>query len=427
MGAAGLPLTARLVVGPVPPGAEPTVFLDSQALPVPESDAAPIRTVELRLVAAPGRQTESEHVITVRLGDEEQQRRLAVHGRFAPAPPDETRAVWLHVGMDRHPERVMPELKRLGVNAVVPRIAGGTAAFFASQVQPDVQDPLAEGGGDWLAEILKHARANGIAVHPYVNNCIVEGRTSPESLERLRREGRLQQSSEGDEIAWFCPSHPENVAAITRPMVEIAGRYDIAGIQYDFIRYPNPRGCFCPRCRACFEAATGKPVAEWPREVLAGGPSFDAWVAFRCDRISAIVEHVSREVRRVNGTARISAAVFHNWPQCRVEVGQDWVRWCREGWLDLVFPMTYTQDPREYERLVREHRAALPAGFPVVEGIGINSGMGTMTDPGRVALHVVLARAAGAAGWCGFCYTPDQTAALLEPLADWLRDAASPR
>ena len=42
------------------------------------------------------------------------------------------------------------------------RIAGGTAAFYASKVQPDVQDPLAPEGGDWLAEAVKHAHANGI-------------------------------------------------------------------------------------------------------------------------------------------------------------------------------------------------------------------------------------------------------------------------
>jgi len=353
-------------------------------------------------------------------------KKFTLTGLFAPAPPGERRGVWLHVGMDRRPETVMPELKKIGINMAILRIAGGTAAFYASKVQPDVQDPLAEKGGDWLAEAVKYAHANGIELHAYVNNCIVEGRTSEESLRRLREQGRLQKDPAGRTINWFCPSQPENVEAMTRPMVEIAANYDVDGIQFDFIRYPGPRGCFCSKCRALFEKESGRPVAHWPDNVLEGGPRYNEYIEFRCERISRIVEHISRAVRRVNPKIKISAAVFRNWPECRVNNGQDWVRWCREGWLDFVCPMTYTTDAAEYERLVKIHRAALPDGFPVVEGIGIAGSSGVMDDPGKVALHIILARKAGAAGFCGFCYRPGATRALFAPLTRWLDQPARP-
>jgi hypothetical protein len=63
------------------------------------------------------------------------------------------------------------------------------------------------------------------------------------------------------------------------------------------------------------------------------------------------------------------------------------------GWLDFVCPMNYTLDARVFGERAARHRAALPAGFPLVQGIGI------------------------ASGWIGFCYRPEHTRALLTPCA----------
>ncbi len=422
---AGLPMRFRLMVGPVPEGDDCRVRLDGTPLPpLPTVPGSTLRKTDFRLTAPAGRDSESDHEIVVTCAGRTVSKRFSVKGIFAPAPINEKRGVWLHVGKDRHPSVVMPELKKLGINMAVLRIAGGTAAFYASKVQPDVQDPLAEEGGDWLADAVKYAHENGIEIHPYVNNCVVEGRTSKESLRRLRKQGRLQEDPRGNPIDWFCPSQPENLTAMARPMIEISANYDIDGIQYDFIRYPGSQGCFCAKCRDLFEKETGRAVGRWPEDVLEGGVRYDAYIEFRCGRISAIVKHISAEIRRVNTKARISAAVFRNWPECRVNNGQDWVRWCREGWLDFVCPMTYTTDVAEYQSLIQTHRQAVPDGFPIVEGLGIASGSGRMEDPGKAALHIILARKAGAAGFCGFCYRPGDTAALFEPLTTWLNDPA---
>ncbi|MDX9979258.1 MAG: family 10 glycosylhydrolase [Lentisphaeria bacterium] len=418
--AAGLP--ARFSLTLVVPGkVAPQLSLDGKPLDVvPESRVQgqdfELASYEIAIPTAPGRNGETIHQLRVQAGDKVLEQAMTVTALHVPPVPGERRGVWLHVGQDRHPERVMPELKALGLDMAVLRIAGGTAGFYASKVQPDVQDPLAESGGDWLAEAVRHAHANGIEIHPYVNNCIVEGRTSPASLERLRGEQRLQQSPEGQEIAWFCPSSEENLAAIERPMVEIVSRYPVDGIQYDFIRYPNAQGCFCPRCRALFEKESGKAVPNWPGDVAKGGGRYDEWIEFRCRRISAIVERVSGAVRKANPKVKISAAVFRDWPACRETNGQDWPRWCREGWLDFVCPMNYTNSDEVFLANCTSHRAALPEGFPVVQGIGINSGNSRMTDPGQLLLQVMLARQQGAVGFVGFCYIPEHTTQLHQPL-----------
>ena len=421
--AAGFPrtFTVRVASAQKPP---PPVYCDDRRIDTPPSGAGEeaFRTLQAKIGTPPRTNLDAVHRIHARIDDKELSKEIRLRSLWAEPVPNEKRGVWLHVGTDRHPRDVMPELKRLGINMAVLRIAGGTAAFYASKVQDDIQDPLAKEGGDWLAEAVKYADANGVELHPYVNNCVVEGRTSKESFEALKKAGRLQQDPGGRILGWFCPSQEENIKAIERPMIEIASRYAVAGIQYDFIRYPSAQGCFCPKCRALFEKETKQPVADWPEDVGKAGARYLEWVEFRCRRVSTIVERVSKAIRRVNPRIKISAAVFSGWPTCRESNGQDWVRWCHEGWLDFVCPMTYTQDPVQYTDLTAAHRKALPEGFPVLQGIGIQSGAGAMNDPAQVALHIVLARQAGAMGWVGFCYKPKHTTTLFEPLRSWMTD-----
>ena len=96
--------------------------------------------------------------------------------------------------------------------------------------------------------------------------------------------------------------------------------------------------------------------------------------------------------------------------------GQDWPEWCRRGWLDFVCPMNYTNDDERFRANCASHREALPAGFPVVQGVGIRSGNSLMDDPGQALLQIMLARQNGAIGFVGFCYTPEHTAKLFGPL-----------
>jgi len=390
--------------------------------PAPAPGGGPPRIARFEIVAPTERDRAAERELTVqaKAGETLLEEKIKVSSVYAPAPPNEKRGVWLHVGLDRHPKTVMPELRELGINMAVPRIAGGTAAFYASKVQADVQDPLAAEGGDWLAETVKHAHANGIEIHPYVNNCVVRGRSSKESLQRLRDAGRLQQGPKGEPIDWFCPSQDANFDVMEGVMLEIATRYDVDGVQYDFIRYPNSQGCFCPKCRARFEKETGAPAARWPDDVI-DGPRKAEWTEFRCGRISALVQRISTRIRKEAPKVKISAAVFHAWPRCREDVGQDWVRWCREGWLDFVCPMNYTHDQQLFVEHAETHRQALPEGFPVLQGIGFAAGNGSMTDPSHAATHIALARRVGVRGFVGFCYRPQHTTALLGPLRDWLR------
>lgn len=417
-GVVGLDVVVSASLG-CPKDVKPEVKADAGRLEdVTPADSEMIH--RYRVTVPVTREGQVKHTVTAQVGDVTLVAEYVVEGLTAKAPKDEFRGVWLHVGNDRKPDVVLPELQRLGLNLVIPRIAGGTAAWYASQVQPDVLDPLAP-DGDWMAELSKASAATGVRLMPYVNNCVVEGRSKPETLAALRAAGRLQENPQGRPIDWFCPSQESNVDQIVKPMVELVTKYPDYGVSYDFIRYPNENGCFCAKCRARFEQESGQQVADWPKDVLKDGARYQDYLEYRRERISHLVERTSTAIRQANPQAVISAAVFADWPNCRDSIGQDWARWCKEGWLDFVLPMNYTLNPTRFEELTKAHLAAVPPGFPVVEGIGINSGAGRMDAARQVALHIVLARRAGAVGWVGFCYVPKQTSELFTPLIDWLK------
>ncbi|NLS90835.1 MAG: hypothetical protein GXX96_01440 [Planctomycetaceae bacterium] len=130
-----------------------TIEVENANRPDATMAGATVRHFSIKVPTAAKVNGRRQLVVRAHLGDSVLEQTVDVNAVYAEPPNEEVRGVWLHVREDRHPKTVMPELKRLGINMAVLRIAGGTAAFYASKVQPDVQDPLAP-GGDWLNQQL---------------------------------------------------------------------------------------------------------------------------------------------------------------------------------------------------------------------------------------------------------------------------------
>ena len=151
-----------------------------------------------------------------------------------------------------------------------------------------------------------------------------------------------RSDSAGREEPWLCPSHPENQKLEIDSMVEVARRYEVDGLHFDYIRYPDGDHCYCAGCRERFASAAGTTIANWPEDVRRNGPQRQRWLDWRRDNINTVVREVSQQARKVRPGIKMSAAVFRNWPSDRDGVGQDWKLWCERGWLDFVCPMDYT-------------------------------------------------------------------------------------
>jgi uncharacterized lipoprotein YddW (UPF0748 family) len=330
-----------------------------------------------------------------------------------PSKTGEFRAVWCHrhTGVaDLTWDEAIKRLADAGFNAIIPNMCWGNSAAYASRILP--RAPGAE--HDQLAECLAAAKKYGVAVHVWRVNWNLFGQGDQKQVATLRAAGRLQVDPSGKPIDWLCPSVPENQKLELDAMLEIVRNYDVAGLHFDYIRYPDPNGCFCPVCRKQFEQRLGSVVTNWPSDVIVGSLR-QRYLQFRRDNITQLVADVSKQARAIRPTVQISAAVFPDWTSARNEVGQDWKLWVEKGYLDFVCPMQYTDNAGLFEAETQRSAGWVGGRIPLMPGIGATLGL----SPDGTLQQILLSRR-HAAGFVLFNYEP----ALLAPL-DLLRLGAT--
>ncbi len=289
-----------------------------------------------------------------------------------PSQWPEFRASWCHpvVGIAGWSwDRTASVLKQSGIDHLILNALHGASAGYPSQVLPT--DASLPAGSDAFAECIRACRKHDIKLHVWMTNYQPHGHAPREFVETLEAEGRLQVDVNGEPSEQLCPSDDRNVALQRDAMVEAAKMDGVAGIHFDYIRYPDSKHCYCPTCRSKFEKRIGRTLEHWPQDVLGDSPLREEWLQFRRDNITRLVREVHDEVRRVAPDCMISAAVFKSFPRCRDDVGQDWKLWIDKGYLDFVCPMNYTGSDAEFEGLVRHQLDIVGGKIPCYPGIGL--------------------------------------------------------
>ncbi len=332
-----------------------------------------------------------------------------------PSPEQEGRGFWNHSGTGAYPgdwDRTMRELAESGFNMVYPNMCWGGCAHYASDVLPrsSTYDEL----GDQIEQCVAAGKKYGVEVHVWKVNFYLSHRTPKEFVEKLREEGRLQKSAGGEELLWLCPSHPDNFRLERDAMLEVAEKYDVDGVHFDYIRYSGPQYCYCDGCRERFEADRGEKVENWPDDCSRGSlkEEYNRW---KCDRITRIVKAVHEGVRRLQPEVRVSAAVFNSYPSCTTSVSQDWLLWAKSGYVDFLCPMNYTNSERTFRNTVARQLELVDGAVPLYPGIGASASSSHLRDD-QVASQVFHARELGAAGFTVFNLSRREAAALLPGL-----------
>ena len=328
----------------------------------------------------------------------------------------EHRGIWCHsalgvAGMTW--DEAVKVLADNGMTAVLPNMLWGGVAFYKSDVLPVAKEVAEQ--GDQIALCLAACKKHGVACHVWKVNYNMGWRTPASFAKQMLAAGRTQVGPDGSPNArWLCPSHPANQKLEIDAMVEVARKYDVDGVHFDYIRYPGRQGCFCAGCRERFEKAVGRKVARWPADVRLRGPLHEQWMAFRREQITAVVAAVAERARKARPGVKISAAVFRNWPSDRDAVGQDWKVWCDRGYVDFVCPMDYTPRSEHFRAMVTSQRpwAGKVGCYP---GIGV-SVWPNPTDVAKLIEQVRIARELGTKGFTIFNYDPPVAREVLPML-----------
>ncbi len=327
----------------------------------------------------------------------------------------EFRAFWCHSAFGLHGldwDEAIRRLAENGFTAIFPNMLWGGAAFYESKVLP-VAPSVAE-RGDQIRQCVAACRRYGLEIHVWKVNWNLGASTPKEFVEKAQREHRLQSSSAGKEEPWLCPSHPVNQQLEIDAMLELVRNYDLDGIHFDYIRYPDSDHCFCAGCKERFQVATGAKVARWPADVLADGTLRRQWLDWRRGNITAVVKAVSAQARALKPKIKISAAVFRMWNTDRDGVGQDWKVWCDRGYLDFVCPMDYTTSDRRFENMVIQ-QIEWAGRVPCYPGLGASSSSSHL-GPEQVIEQINITRRHGTHGFVIFNYGVRESEELVPKL-----------
>ncbi len=334
----------------------------------------------------------------------------------------EHRAFWCHnalgvAGMTW--DETIRRLAENGFTAILPNMLWGGVAYYNSNMLPVA--PEVREKGDQIELCLAACKKYDVQCHVWKVNYNMGSHSPKEFVSKMKLLGRTQVGFDGSaNDRWLCPSHPDNQRLEIESMLEVARKYNVHGLHFDYIRYPGKDGCFCKGCRRRFEKTIGRPVKNWPADLRSNSNLNKKWLDFRRRQINAVVAAVSGRAKKIRPGIQISAAVFNNWPIHRDSIGQDWKLWCESGWLDFVCPMDYTDSNSRFQRMV-EQQLDWAGSVPCYPGIGLT----TWPDPAdivRLIEQINITRGLNTGGFTVFSYGQTEARDILPRLGKGITD-----
>lgn len=293
-----------------------------------------------------------------------------------PRAGAEIRAVWLdrgtivRAGSEQGLAAVFDRLAQAGINTVFFETVNAGYPIYPSQVAPQ-QNPLVT-GWDPLAAGVKLAHSRGMELHAWIwtfatgnkrhNALLGLANDYPGPVlsahpdwANIDNQGRRQHVNDGK--FYLDPANPEVRSYLLQLIGEIASRYQVDGLQLDYIRYPfqDPNVGFSfgygKAAREQFKQQTGVDPANLS---VGSGDLWRQWTEFKTEKINSFVAEVSQLLRQNYPRTILSVAVFpHPEFQRLYLIQQDWEVWARRGDVDLVVPMTYALDTNRLQRIAQ--------------------------------------------------------------------------
>jgi uncharacterized lipoprotein YddW (UPF0748 family) len=298
------------------------------------------------------------------------------------------RGVWMHPGFfgpdkTKALEKMrttLDEYARAGIDTLIMLVKNTSGhVYYASEIGV----PDGNWNWDFLEVFLAEAKQRKMKVHPWF--CVF-----PESalLGQVRQHPEwLITSPKREMVAAANPANPAARAYEISLMLEVVRKYGVDWVHLDYIRFPceptEPFFSFDRETLRLFKEETGIDMAAVKARDT-GNMAWNAWLRWNTDRVTLFVRELRAALKATGRKVRISAAVFPDAVNARVMIGQDWAAWGREGLVDMLNPMIYTNDARIYETFAREAAAARKGRTLVCPGIGIGTSHNQNTPPGML-------------------------------------------
>lgn len=279
-----------------------------------------------------------------------------------------------------------------GINLVVIEATGNNWAHYRSNIIPY--------GSEELAPAIAACHARGIKLHAAMNVML------------SAYEGDGQQRKvvldDGSTMNWLCPTKQASRDLLKAIVEEIATNYDIDGFMFDYIRYVLADMCYCDECKAKFQEWLGETITDWT-PFYQGGSRVKEFMEWRIKPIDQLVRDMRSWMLTIKPDLEFSVAAWNivyeggtAYPTYwRYWIGQDTGYWIKQGWVDWVAPMSYTDSVKATRNTVMNwqgyHLGGEEGIIPLV--VFLDTCVDSVTPPSVFKDRVEALRDMGADGW----------------------------
>lgn len=300
------------------------------------------------------------------------------------SPKREMRAVWLTTlnGLDwprtkatseasRQRQQaelcqILDRLKAVNINTVLFQTRVRGSVLYPSDIEP--WDNALTGkfdshpGYDPLAFAITEAHRRGMELHAWIVAipCFkqaVAKQMGPKGLLKTHPELLVKHN----DMYYLDPGLPASADYLTRICHEIVSRYDVDGLHFDYIRYPEGAASFAD-AKTFKRYGNGRSKALWRRE------NMNRIVRSIYEDTHALKPWVRISSSPVGKYADLSRYSSRGW-NARDAVHQDAEGWLQQGIHDILFPMMYFDGDHFYPFAADWKEQ--DAGRQVAPGLGI--------------------------------------------------------
>lgn len=276
-------------------------------------------------------------------------------------PATEVRAVWLttNYGLDWPTNRtnqevqkkelvsILDSLKKYNFNTIMFQTRARGEVFYKSDIEPmsSIIAPKRPGAPDFdpLAFVIEESHKRGIECHAWLVTYPLGGDRYVKSLGSksvVKKNPSITKKFKGE---WFLdPGHPRTDDYLISIVEEIISNYDVDGIHFDYIRYPDNRGKF-PDDGLYRLYGEGQSRADWRR-----------------NNITRFVTRVYDLIKKQKPWVQVSSSPLGRYRTIN-ERGRGWTaletvfqdagKWMKAGKHDALYPMMYYKDELFYPYL----------------------------------------------------------------------------
>lgn len=296
-----------------------------------------------------------------------------------PLAQTEVRAVWLdretivEARSKQGLARIFDQLAESGINTVFFETVNAGYPIYPSEVAPQ-SNPLTR-RWDPLEAAVELAHERNMELHAWVwtfaagngdHNLLVNlpidypGPVIAAHPNWAGADDRGSITMPGHDEPFLDPANPAVRRYLQQLFTEIVTRYDVDGLQLDYIRYPfqTPTAGqtygYGIAARRQFEHLTGvDPVTISATATDARSRQlWQQWTEFRVNQVNSFVAETAENLRQLRPDLILSAAVFPMPEAERIQkIQQNWEVWAEQGDIDLIVVMTYATDTNRLQQL----------------------------------------------------------------------------